>query len=430
MKILYKGLLALVFVIAESALVTIALQIGGSAIGAVPMLLYSSLLGTLVILVVIYLQDRGKELSVLVKDRKGVAILFVAGLFGFGVGTLALTWGTIGTTPSVSAIVYRTYPIMIAIFTPLALKQRVSRRQLFALILGIVGVAIVLSDGGLATVNMAELPYVALVMFSALATAASTLAIRAYNTSTSAYMLLGNLSSLALAILLILFFHMSIALTFSIPVVLSILLIGGIEMGVGTLLFYYCYRTFSTTTAGLGMLAIPFLTVMLSFALLGTPIHSYYFVAAIMLTLGVLVQEGVFKAPEHISSKNATAHAQIYDITSAFLDTNVEAIRRVVRGNGRVLAVKLHNANYGKVRDMLAQSQAEDTGSNIVYTHADDRYVSRDQERFITEIIGREDHETVLIVAGQPDKGEGLLNDIFASLSDSGNVPSAERASR
>ena len=206
MKTISRGFFALIFVVLESALVTIALQVGGSSIGAVPLLLYASIAGALTMLVVAYLQDKGKEFISILRDRKTLLILALTGIFTFAIGTLTLTWGTLGTTPSISAIVYRTYPLIIAILTPMTLRQKVNTRQLLGLALGFISVGIVLSNGSLTSINFSELPYIALVLFSALTVVVSTLIIKAYNTSTTAFILIGNIASLIFVLPIILIF--------------------------------------------------------------------------------------------------------------------------------------------------------------------------------------------------------------------------------
>ena len=409
METLYKGILALCFVILESALVTIGLQVGGAAIGAVPLLFYSSIVGIATMFIVIYYQDRGRALKVFLKDRKGLIMLFLTGLFGFGVGTLALTLGTLETTPSMSAIVYRTYPLIIAVLTPLTLRHRVSRKQLFALLLGFVGVGIVLSNGSLTTINFSELPYILLVLFAALTTAISTLSIKAYNTSTTAYTLLGNVSSLFLTVLLILIFHISVPISLSLPAILSIFLIGGIELGVGCVLFYYCYKIFSTATAGLGMLTIPFLTVILSFVLLGTEIHIYYFVAAGILTLGILLQEGkILNAPELLKKRDALKHIQIYDVTSAFIENST--IYSYIRGGGRALAIRSEVGKYrGDAHEHLFKKK-----DCIVFTNLKPHIaVRREEIDFINEMVGFREGEMLLIAVGEPKKIESAFEEFY-----------------
>ena len=231
MKIIRKGFLALTIVVLYSALVTVALQIGGSSIGAVPLLLYSSVVGGVTMLVFVYIKDRGRDFLSLLKDRKSLLVLAITGLFACAVSTLLFTWGTLGTTPSASAVVYRTYPLMIALLTPLALRQRVSGKQLLSLTLGLVGVGVLLSNGSLTMINYSAAPYIALVLSAALVVAVTTLVIKRYNASITGFLILANTTSAVFAIAIVLVFHIYVPINLSTPTILSILLIGGLDFG-------------------------------------------------------------------------------------------------------------------------------------------------------------------------------------------------------
>jgi drug/metabolite transporter (DMT)-like permease len=412
MKMMYKGFIALAIVVIYSSLVTIALQVGGSSLGVVPLLLYSSIAGTATMLVVSYFQDRGKGFLSLLKDKKSLVILSITGIFAFAVSTLLFTWGTLGTTPSISAIVYRTYPLIIALLTPIALRQKVSRRQLLSLVIGFASVGIIISNGSLNTINFSELPYIGLVLLAALAVALTTLVIKRYNASTTGFVLLANVASTIFALIAVLIFHIAVPINLSTTSILAILVVGGFDLGIGSLFFYYTYKVFSTSLVGLATLAIPFLTVVLSFALLGTPMQPYYFVAAGLLTVGILIQgKEVVRAPEWLKEKDsAENYLTIFDVTSAFLNTKVDAIHDTMKGNGRVLAIKLKNEKYNSIKQTLDSESEKVVHKGLVYTSYDQSFVSKEESTFISDILGPEDDETVLMSAGHPVESEKFFD--------------------
>jgi drug/metabolite transporter (DMT)-like permease len=404
MKIIHKGIFALIFVVLYSALVTVALQVGGSSIGAIPLLLYSSLFGTAIMLIVAYFQDRGRGLTLLLKDRKSLLILIITGVFAYAVSTLLLTWGTLGTTPSVSAIVYRTYPLIIALLTPFTLKQRVSGRQFLALLIGLVSVGIVMANGSITAINLSELPYIALVLLSALAVAATTIVIKKYNASTSGFVVIANIASAFFAVFLVLIFHISVPVNLSLPAVLSIFLIGGLDLGIGSFLFYYSYKTFTTSLAGLSTLVIPFLTIIFSFLILGTPLLPSYFLAASLLTAGIFLQErNALHAPERLKTNKTPKNMQIYDVTSAFAGDHTKDIYSHIKGGGRALAIKLHEGeHYDKMHMRIFGKRG-----CIAFTSTHPyKGVSKDEIEFLNKIIGYEKGEVILIAVGDPNKLE------------------------
>ncbi len=412
MKMMYKGFAALAIVVIYSSLVTIALQVGGASIGVVPLLLYSSILGTATMLVLSYLQDRGKGFLMLLGDKKGLLILSITGVFAFAISTLLFTWGTLGTTPSVSAIVYRTYPLIIALLTPIVLRQKVSRRQLLSLIVGFASVGVIISNGSLTTINFSELPYIGLVLMAALVVALTTLVIKRYNASTTGFVLLANLASTAFALMVMLVFHIAVPVNLSVPSMLAILIVGGFDLGIGSLFFYYSYKVFSTSLVGLATLAIPFLTMGLSFALLGMQMQPYYFIAAGLLTVGLFIQgREMLKAPEWLKKEDPVGnYLQIFDVTSAFLNTKADAIHDTVRGNGRVLAVKMKNGEYETIRSIIHNDASLLEKKFFVYTNSARELVSEEENNFISEILGVQEDEIALMCAGDPDLGEKFLS--------------------
>lgn len=418
MKMIYKGFIALAIVVVYSSLVTIALQVGGTDLGVVPLLLYSSIAGTATMLVVSYFQDRGKSFLSLLKDKKGLIILSLTGIFAFAVSTLLFTWGTLGTTPSISAIVYRTYPLIIALLTPITLRQKVTGRQLLSLIVGFASVGIIISNGSLTTINFSELPYIGLVLSAAVAVALTTLVIKRYNASTTGFVLLANAVSTIFALIIVLIFHIAVPINLSGPSILAILIVGGFDLGIGSLFFYYAYKVFSTSLVGLATLAIPFLTVVFSFSLLGTSMQPYYFVAAGLLTIGVLMQgKDVLRAPEWLKKEgSAQSYIQIFDVTSAFLHTKVAEIDAIMKGNGRVLAVKLDSGVYDRIKDTLQGEKLQFGDSILVYTSSDRHLISEEESSFISEILGLDQGEIALMSAGNSDSGEKFLDAVGDKL--------------
>ena len=412
MKIMYKGLIALAVVVVYSSLVTIALQVGGTEIGVLPFLLYSSLAGTVTMLVISYFQDRGKGLLSLLKDKKSLVILSITGIFAFAISTLLFTLGTLGTTPGTSAIVYRTYPLIIALLTPITLRQKVSNRQLLSLIIGLAGVGVIIANGSLTTLNFSELPYIGLVLLAAIVVALTTLVIKRYNASTTGFVLLANIASTIFILVVILAFHIVIPINLSMSSALAVFVVGGFDLGIGSLFFYYSYKVFSTSFVGLATLAIPFLTIILSFVLLGTLMQPYYFAAAGLLTVGVLMQgNGVLRAPEWMKNNNsAENYLQIFDVTSAFLNTKMDTIHCTMNGNGRVLAVKMKSHEYEAMKNDIAKLEQK----LLVYTNSMEEFVSKEESKFISEILGLKEGETALMCAGNPDLGEEFFGKLEA----------------
>ena len=147
MKMAYRGYAALAIVVLEVSLWSIFLQIGGSSIGILQELFYGFLVGSIVSVAISLARDGGKGIGS-ITSRPGIfGIMILAGLFNDVLTQLFLGFGTLGTNPSIGAIVFRGWVIMVAILTPIVLKKKVSAKQMLATLIGFAGIYIVLSGG-------------------------------------------------------------------------------------------------------------------------------------------------------------------------------------------------------------------------------------------------------------------------------------------
>ncbi len=413
MKIKYKGLMALALVVFEASLAPIAFQIGGSSIGAMPFLLYSLLATAAVMAIVSYLQDRGRGFLALFRNRNLLLMLCMLGIFSYGISRWALTVGTVGTTPSISGILYRTYPLMVIAMTPLLLGQKVSGRQLVALVLGFASVGIVLSEGSITSINFHELPYVALILVSASGVALSAVLVNKYNLGSSGFILFASLVSVLFISPIMLLMHISLPTNLTPATLASIVLIGAIFGGIGSTLFYYSYKIFNTSFTGFIMLTVPFFTVVLSFLLLGTPMESYYFVAAGFLVAGMLIHGGnQISAPVHVKKRSTLMNLQIFDVTGAFANNSSEGIGSRIAGGSRAFAIRLggttfdeeyHNAIFSRHKCVAFVTTRPHTGA-------------REEEiEFVNDILGLRGEDAALIGIGKPEDLEDSFDEFLST---------------
>ena len=386
------------------------------------MLLYTSLVGIVTMLVVAYLQDKWKGLVSLFRSKGNLPVISLAALLAYPIYLLLLTMGTLGTTPSVSGIVLRTYPIFIAILTPLALRQKVSSKQLAALLLGFVSVYVIFSNGSLVHIDTVQLPYILLVLGASLATALPAILLRRYNVSVSGFIVLADAISIALTIPAILILHVSLSSSLSIPVIASILYIGAIESSIGGLLFYYSYKVFTTSLVGNAMLAIPFLNILFSFLLLGTPMEPYYFIAAVLLSIGIFMQgRESLRAPEHLKRKSMLKNMQIFDVTGAFENNYGEGLYPHVQGSQKALAIKL---NEGMAYDDGLHGEIFSKRNCLAFTCAKPHGDAKANEiEFVNDLLGLKGGENALICMGDP----ASLEDGFAELAQAQGVNPIEK---
>ncbi len=417
MKKMSKGISSLLFVTSYSAIVPIALLVGGVGIGVVPFLMYASIMGTAIILVFMYRNDRLNGLVNAAKDWRNIALLSIVGVLAGAVSMSLLTIGTIRSTPSTAGIIYRTYPLMIAMITPLALRQRVSARQMLALVLGFVGVYIILSGGTL--VKIQDSTAVILLLGSAFLTAATTIFVKGRNIDSGLFMVVSNTATVLFFVPVILAFHINASLIPSYATLAALVFIGIVDFGIGGMLYYHTYKLLNPSFVGIGMLSVPFFTVILSFLLLGTPPHAYYFAAAGLLTAGMLVQgRELLGAPERVKTKKTKSNVQLFDVTSAFIENTHPHIYSHIRGGGRALAVKLNSASY-------QEHYVKDNHGCVIFTNKNPPDSVRDEEiEFIEEIMGAGSDDVVLTVIGDAKAVEQAFADFVLATENQKATPS------
>ncbi|MDE1825435.1 MAG: EamA family transporter [Candidatus Micrarchaeota archaeon] len=409
MKEMHKGGLVLLFVMLQSAIVTILLDIGGSNIGVVTFLFYANLAGALTMLLIMYSQDKCREFLSIFKKRENLLLLVAMAFIIAVVAELLLVVGTIQTTPSISGILYRLYPIFIALFAPIVMRQKVSVRQYASLVLGFAGVYVILSNGSLLTLNISEVPAILMLVGSAIATAIPTLMVRKLNVSSSVFMALSTIIAVIVFLPAIFTLHENLFPTLSISTLASIIFIGVIEFGIGGVFYYYSYKRFNTSLTGAAMMSTPFLTVIMSYLILGTPMQPYYFLAAGLLATGVIMQNGEFlSAPERRKVGIKLKNTQIFDVTSAFISNKSPVIKDFVSGNNRALAIKLEG---GEIRKFWEQ-ETKPMEKAIFFMHTKPYPdIEGEEIDFLIEVLDLQEGRVALVGMGDPETVERALQD-------------------
>src|SRR5574340_3561 len=142
MRTSQKGIAALAIIILQAAFLPIALQIGGQSIGIIQFIFYTSIIAAVVCLIASYLDDKWKGLSDLFRTKKTFVVATIAALLGYPITLLLFNIGVIGTNASVGVVVWRSWVLILAIMTPLALRQKVSVKSSAALAIAFVGIYI------------------------------------------------------------------------------------------------------------------------------------------------------------------------------------------------------------------------------------------------------------------------------------------------
>ncbi len=401
MRRTYKGLIALVLALAELSLLPVLLDIGGKGLGVIPELFYAFLIGSITSLAVSYYADRMEGLRRIVKSGNLFFIIIAVGLFNDVIAQLLLAVGTVGTNPIIAATVFRSWVIFAALLVPITLRQKVTKMQMLATVIGFAGVYLLASNGSAIGISLVELPFILILLASAFVTVFPNLAMKRYNVDTVGAVAIFNVASLAFISVLVPLTGSSIAIPTSASTIFAVLFLGVATYGIGTSLYYYALKTFGPLFMGNSILVVPFLTIVLSLVILGTQFQLYYLAAALLLSAGIVVQQRFAKAPEHIRPGSVAKELQIFDITSAFVNNKDPEIASCISGDNRALAVKLpgHVEIDEKQREIFSRYGC------IAFTNKDAHPgVMQEELDFVNEIMGASSGSTVVIGIGYADK--------------------------
>ena len=395
MKISHKSAIALTVALLELSLLPILLDVAGAAVGDVALLFYAFLVAAVVSTSIAFFYDREGLIS-LFSSKRNLAIIGTAGLANNAIAQILLAVGTLGTNPSIAGIMFRGWVLIAALLMPFVLKTKVTKMQLGAIALGMIGLYIVVSHGTLFSINQAQLPYMLILLGSAFSSATAILMMRKYSVSTIASVSVFNIVSVVFLGAVALAFGINLSISATPQIIAIILFLGAVNYGVITTLYYYAMKTLNPVLVGNATLVVPFLTILLSAVLVGTPIQAYYFYATVLIIAAVLAQQKLsHRAPEHISAKQALSCLTVFDVTSAFV--NNEKIIRGMKAEDKVLAIKLAAQNF----DIDGCKEIFNSYGCIAFTDSMPFVeTKREEMEFVNEIVGKEQGEIVLMGMG------------------------------
>lgn len=341
-------------------------------------------------------------------NYKEFALIAFLGLLNYGMLEYGLTYAEQFVSASLATVVYRTFPIFMLIFLPIMLRERISRYQLAALILGLVGLSIAVTGGSLTAFSNVNLPIIGLIVLIALASAFVSVAIKKYSFDMDIAMFLFNLATFAFFIALFIAVKAPIqpVNTSALAAILYVGIVYNVFVG---LMYYGALRMIKTTFVTNIYFLSPFLTFVFSWLILGEQVYLYYIAIALFVTAGILIQKLDRRGGTYQSRSDASREHTFHDVTSAFIHTKVPAIYDEIRSGGRVLAVKMEKDYYKYISRKLGRND-----NAILYTNTNKRMTSGAEDEFIRDIMGIKEGEIALMSAGDPEASEKALTDALS----------------
>lgn len=105
----------------------------------------------------------------------------------------------------------------------------------------------------------------------------------------------------------------------------------------------------------------------------GEAIKPYYLLIAVFVAAGLLIQRVDFEGGKYLSKSKKKSNYLIYDVTSAFVNTSNNKMYSMLKGNGRVLAVKVDSNWYSRLGNLVEEAKGTDYGKKLIICTDGDR---------------------------------------------------------
>ena len=415
MKIKTFGYLVLVLSLLIAGLLPLFYIIGNS-INPITLALYISLIGVIGSLVLMLTKGTYVELVRYAKNRVQLCSLIFVGLV-FAFMTLVFSYTTHYISASLLAVVYRSWPLFLILIAPLVLRERITKWDAIAVSVGFVGMAIVLLGSTQFSLPQSAIPYVLLVLLAAVADAFASAIQKRYHCELTSSLFVYNLVAFLAIVPFALYSGAFVLQSLSASTLLAIFGLGIMQNIAMTYLFTLALRSTKTSLAGNSYMIVPFITMVLAALILHEAVQLSYAIIAISVVAGLAIQRLSPRAtgylPKEKSIKNMPT---IYDVTGVFINTENTLIRKVIQGNGRVLAFYKHitpeelEPHLGAIKALPANNDL------LVFTNKSvSNHMSADELSFIKEILGYSEADIVFIGAGNPVALEGTFMKLNAS---------------
>jgi drug/metabolite transporter (DMT)-like permease len=400
----------LVLSLVLGSLVPIMLKIASQNINIYEYLFFTFLVALPVSFSFILIRKKTGRLISSVMNAKELAFIAFLGILNYGMLEYGLFYAEKYISVPLATVIYRTFPLVMLIFLPIMLRERISKYQLVALILAFAGLYLAVSGGSISLFSNANIPVIALVIAIAFSMAYASTAIKKYSFDMEIAIFIFNLAAFL--------FFAALFVAVKAPMqpinssaLMAILYVGIVYNVFVGLMYYGALRMIKTTFVTNIYFLSPFLTFLFSWLILGEQIYLYYIIIAVLVSIGLLIQKFDKKGGTYLSRNKKREETVFHDVTSAFINTNVPYIYDSIKSGGRVLAIKMDKDEYNQI-DGNALSKFNN-GKTMLYTDSNTSYINAQQKEFIGEIIGLNDDELAVMCTGNTEASEKALSEIL-----------------
>ncbi|MEM0094850.1 MAG: EamA family transporter [Candidatus Micrarchaeaceae archaeon] len=353
---------------------------------------------------------RRNDAVAMLKDKKMLGLTVAVGLLSYLPIGFFIMFAERFVSASLATVVFRTSPLLMLIFLPILLKERLSINQIAALLLAFVGIFIAMSAGGFSISGGPDALIILFLAFGALAYALGGVLAKRYMFDMASGISTFNIS------LFVLFAALFAATGFrfsplNLAEIIAIVYVAVANNVIGFYTYFIAFRSLKTTLVTNTYFFSPFLTFLFAGLILGEAIKVYYIIIALLVIAGLLIQRIDVKGGTY-AQKQKNRVVTIFDVTSAFTGTNEPAIYDVIKSGGRVLAIKMRNDNYNDAKNMTLQDSEFSKYGAVIFGDGDGKFLGAEEKNYVREMLGAGEDESVIMGAGKTDEIEELLTRI------------------
>ncbi len=212
----------------------------------------------------------------------------------FGIGaytflTIVFAVSTHVVSADLVAVVYRTWPLMLILMSPVLLNDRWSWYDLAGAAVAFLSLPLIILRGTLFSIPLSYLPFITLLLMGALADALASAVSKKFQYELTSSIFAYNLTSLVVFTLISVRYGLFDFSGFTASTLVAVLVLGCIQNVALTFVFVSSLRKVKTSLVVIYILS-PAVTMVLSVMFLGTPLEPYYALIFVMVAAGIGIQ--------------------------------------------------------------------------------------------------------------------------------------------
>ncbi|MGC8629051.1 MAG: EamA family transporter [Candidatus Micrarchaeia archaeon] len=367
-------------------------------------------IGAVTAFAVLFATGRKERLMQYVESPKSFVQIAFIGLLNYAFLEFGLTYAEKFISASLATVVYRSYPLLMLIFLPIVLREKVTKYQLLALSLGLAGIYLAFTGGSLAFAAVTNATMVLLVVIVALASALATVLVKKYSFDMITGMFIFNLANMILFGLATIASGLPLS-SFGAKGLVALLYIGVVYNVFVGFMYYSAFRMLKSTFVANVYFLSPFITLLFANLILGEAVKPYYLAIAALVAVGIVIQKFDTLGGTYLrknKSSEDTGKPMLFDVTSAFVNTKDDAIYKVISKGGRVLAMNIGSAPRNTVERTISAMRQKGL---LVYADYHNM-VKKEEKAFVREAVGAHENDCVIMCAGPQELAESTLDSL------------------